>query len=169
MHIPLELIKSLDLTGNKSIKFTDNDIEEILNYPKGAYTFMVLSLLYPNLKYGQVKFHQDHIHPRTFFNYSSLEELGISTEKINLWWDWKDLLPNLQLLEGIENEVKNKTPFKTWFEQNIKDKQKYMTDNYIPVKIKLELNYFEEFYNTRRSILKEKIKEILAAKNLLTT
>ena len=46
-------------------------------YEIGAYTFMLLSLLYPNLKYSQKGFHQDHMHP-----YAGFEESKIASLKL---------------------------------------------------------------------------------------
>ena len=67
-----ELANEFELRNFKQLKITKDDIDEILNYKKGAYSFMILSLLYPQLRYGQVKFHQDHIHPDSFFTNAKL-------------------------------------------------------------------------------------------------
>ena len=67
-----ELIE-LKLPANKSLKISDEDIEEFMSYKKGANAFFVLSLLYPNLRYNEIKFHQDHIHPDSGFSNSKLK------------------------------------------------------------------------------------------------
>ena len=155
---------SAELPGNKSLEITNDDIEEILEYKKGAYTFMVLSLLYPNLKFGEIKFHQDHIHPVSLFTSAKLEKYGISDQEWKKWQEMKDRLPNLQLMEGKENESKNKTPFEEWLygkdsngTPNVSDVNKFKKDNYIPV-ISLEFKDFEKFYEARKNVLKEEIK-----------
>lgn len=124
---------------------------------------MILSLLYPNLKYGQIKFHQDHIHPATLFTNHKLETYNIPIEKRELWKDIKDRLPNLQLMEGLENISKNKTLFKDWVNStdNVKDIVKYKEDNYIDINISEEFYNFEEFYNKRREILRQKLINLL--------
>jgi len=158
------LVDNAKLPGNKSLKITDEDIEEILEYKKGSYTFMVLSLLYPNLRFGQVKFHQDHIHPASMFTDAKLKKYGIPEENWKKWRDMKDRLPNLQLMEGSENESKNKTPFRQWLDNtypNNDDRVKFMKDNYIPNDVSLELKDFERFYEKRKEILRDKIKEVL--------
>ncbi len=118
--------KEFNSKSRKNISITDDDIEEILEYKKGAYSFMVLSLLYPNLKYSQVKFHQDHIHPASLFTDSKLQSYNIAIDKRNIWKDIKDKLPNLQMMEGSENESKNKSLFKEWVNNpnNVSDKIK---------------------------------------------
>ncbi|CEO23154.1 DUF262 domain-containing protein [Paraclostridium sordellii] len=145
--------------GRKSIRITKSDIEDILEYKKGAYTFMVLSLLYPNLKYGQVKFHQDHIHPASLFTDSKLQSYNIDKSKREDWKEMKDKLANLQIMEGLENKSKNKTPFKEWVnnQSNVSDVYKYKMDNYIDLKVSEEFEYFDMFYNKRREIIKEKL------------
>lgn len=159
-----DIFKKAKLPGAKSLKITDDDVGEILEYRKGPYTFMVLSLLYPNLKFGQVKFHQDHIHPASLFTDAKLKKYGIPQDKWKKWQEMKDMLPNLQLMEGSENESKNKTPFKDWLNDSYsdeRDRNKFMKDNYIPEGIGIEFENFEIFYEKRKEILQEKIKEVL--------
>lgn len=155
-------------SGVKSLKVSEEDIEEILEYKKGDYTFMVLSLLYPNLKFNSIKFHQDHIHPASLFTDVKLRKYGISEDEWVKWKEIKDQLPNLQLLEGKENESKNKTPFKDWLngkdgtgEPNVVDIKKFKRDNYIPKDINLEFNDFEAFFDERKNILRDKISKVL--------
>lgn len=157
------------LSGNKSLVITDEDIEEILQYKKGPYTFMVLSLLYPNLRFGQIKFHQDHIHPASLFTNAKLRKYDIPEDKWKNWQEMKDQLPNLQLMEGGENKSKNATLFKEWLEgtdsnnnPNVRDGDKFKIDNYIPENIDLDFDKFEEFHTTRTDLLRAKIKNVLA-------
>jgi hypothetical protein len=155
------------LPTNRSLKITDDDIEEILEYSKGPYTFMVMSLLYPNLKFGQVKFHQDHIHPASMFTETQLAKNGVPKEKREDWQKMKDQLPNLQLMEGKENESKSKICFKDWLygqdvngHPNVADVTKFMKDNYIP-ECSLDLQDFESFFQTREDLLRTEIKKVL--------
>ncbi|QPJ85386.1 DUF262 domain-containing protein [Sarcina sp. JB2] len=155
-----DLANEFELRSFKQLKITKDDLDEILNYKKGAYSFMILSLLYPQLRYGQVKFHQDHIHPDSFFTNAKLKELNLSKDEIVTWRDKKDRLPNLQLLEERDNQSKNKTEFKTWLdivENKGVDKQKYIADNYIPLNTSYDIKNFNEFYMERRKILMQQI------------
>lgn len=155
-----DLANEFELRSFKQLKITKDDLDEILNYKKGAYSFMILSLLYPQLRYGQVKFHQDHIHPDSFFTNAKLKELNLSKDEIVKWRDKKDRLPNLQILEERDNQSKNKTEFKTWLniiENKGADKQKYIADNYIPLNTSYDIKNFNEFYMERRKILMQQI------------
>lgn len=157
-----------NLPTNRSLEISNDDIEEILEYSKGVYTFMVLSLLYPSLKFGQVTFHQDHIHPASLFTDDQLAKNGIPKEKWENWQQMKDRLPNLQLMEGKENESKNKTPFKDWLigkdtsgHPNMVDPTKFMKDNYISSTSSLDLKDFETFYEERKNQLRTEIRRVL--------
>ncbi|KKG15193.1 hypothetical protein EO98_15335 [Methanosarcina sp. 2.H.T.1A.6] len=158
-----DLLLQTNLPGNKSLKIMEDDIEDILEYKKGPYTFMVLSLLYPSLKFDQIKFHQDHIHPVSMFINSKFEKFGIPAEKWSEWQDKKDMLPNLQLMKGEENESKNKIPFKQWLEDTCSPLEisKFKAENYIPETVSLEFENFDEFFEERKAILKNEIKKFL--------
>ena len=154
------------MDSDKKLTISDDRLEEILSESKGYYTFMVLSLLYPHLKLGQIEFHQDHIHPSSKFTSAKLKELGlIEIENGQPSWSdvyyKKDKLPNLQLLEGRENKSKNDTPFKEWFETTIKNKEHYKGEHFIPKDIDLEFKMFHDFYDKRKEILKSKLQDIL--------
>ena len=150
------------LPNGRAFSIAEEDIEEMLEYKKGAYAFMVLSLLYPHLKLDRVKFHQDHIHPDSLFKPSKLRKAEIPEEKWSRFQERKDRLPNLQLLEGRENVMKSATPFVEWLENaDIPDKDKFLLDNYIPSDIPLEFSNFEKFYELREQSIREKLKRIL--------
>lgn len=167
----LDQLFGIKLPSNRSLEITDLDIEEILEYSKGPYTFMVLSLLYPNLKFDQIKFHQDHIHPASLFTNEQQEKIAIAKEKWSDWEQMKDKLPNLQLMEGKENESKNNTSFKTWLNgkdanenPSVPDVTRFMKDNYIPDNVNLDLIDFAAFYKSRKNLLRVEIKKVLAKK-----
>lgn len=164
-------IKTAKLPANKTLSIDKEDIEEFMSYKKGASSFFVLSLLYPNLKFNQVHFHQDHIHPNAGFSDSKLKLLGLSDDQINTWKEIKDTIPNLQLMEGRENESKNAKPFIDWFNGkdskgslNVNDKAKFLADNFISDQIDLKFENFEEFYKIREVKLKEELSKILDVK-----
>lgn len=158
---------SIKLPGNRSLEINEEDLDNIIDYKKGPYTFMVLSLLYPQLKFGQIKFHQDHIHPASLFTDAKLKKYKIPKNKWAEWKSMKDKLPNLQIMEGRENVSKNKTPFEKWLKgkdnygnPNVNDIAKFKKDNYIP-KTSFKFKNFEKFYKLRRKSLYMELKKIL--------
>ena len=157
---PLNNLYLAKLPAEKSLMFSDEDINNLFEYKKSPYTFMVLSLLYPNLKLGQVKFHQDHMHPASSFTAMSLKQNGVPNIKWAYFQDTKDKLANMQLLEGNENESKNKSPLKKWFESIVVDKVNYKTVNFIP-DVGLELLNFELFIEERKKLMAKRFKNII--------
>jgi hypothetical protein len=155
------------LPGNRSIKITDEDIEEMLAYRKSPYSFVLLSFLYPNLKFGQIEFHQDHIHPVSWFTDSKLKKAGIPKSKWSQWQEIKDTLPNLQIIEGQENESKQATPFSEWIKAkssghpNVPDIAKFKYESFIPPNVRLDFKNFDRFYEQRRLILEQAIRRVL--------
>lgn len=156
------------LPANKTLKITVEDIEDFMSYKKGANAFFVLSLLYPNLKFNEVHFHQDHIHPDSGFTNAKLKALGIVQNKWESWQQIKDTIPNLQLMEGHQNSSKNATPFQDWIngtngagKKNVVDKDKFCSDNFIPSNINLEFTEFDKFYNERKTLITKELFKVL--------
>ena len=158
-----ESIKSIKLADDRTLACDSDNIDEwISDFKKGPQTFLLLSLLYPDLKYSQEKFEQDHMHPYSVFSYSSLKKLvlkdrkdPLSSAEIADWTAKRDTLPNLQLLTSTENENKLKMKLQDWLSSG-------HTDRYLP---KSDDNYefrdFINFYDARRKIIKERLEAIL--------
>jgi hypothetical protein len=149
------------LPDGRTLAIKAEDIEDFLEQVKGPYTFMILSLLYPQLKFHQVQFHQDHIHPASQFSPAKLKDLGLDEEKIERWRQYRDQLPNLQLMEGALNQSKNATPFVTWIETQGANKAHFLNANFIPKDVSMELKDFEHFLQSRRTLLKSKLTTML--------
>lgn len=150
----LKLFENATLVGGRTFTIDENELDRWLDtYEKGQSTYILLSLLYPNIKLSQVAFHQDHCHPYAGFENKNIAVLGLNDEKVREWQKKRNLLPNLQFLEGAENGSKNKTPLKEWVEEG-------NDFEYHPENISLELKDFEDFFNERRKLIKDKLKEI---------
>lgn len=160
----INIFKNLRIGNEYKFRFTEETIESLLEEKKGAYTFMLLSLLCPTTR-AQTSFHQDHIHPTALFNKSLKVSLNIDDAMWNNIINEKDMLANLQLLEGKENLEKNGTPFIDWFKKNVDNKgedykDKYLRINFIP-NTSFEINNFQNFYTERNELLKKRLKELL--------
>ena len=152
---PLSLFSSIVLTGGRTFIVDEKqDIDFWLdNYEKGQNTYVLLSLLYPNLKLSQVTFHQDHCHPYAGFNNRNISFLGLPNDKLIEWQRKRNLLPNLQFLKGDENESKNKTPLIEWVSEG-------NDFRYHPEGVSLELKDFDTFFVERRQLMKEELMSI---------
>lgn len=157
-------LNGIRFTGDRTLRYTADEIDAMFDtYEIGAYTFMLLSLLYPNLKYSQKGFHQDHMHPYTGFEEGKIKDLVFSDGTViddDTKEDWRrrrNTLANLQLLEGRENESKNATPLVDWLKAN----ENCENVKYLPSDVSYELAYFEEFMEKRQELMSKALKDIL--------
>lgn len=168
--------ESFDFASLRKLKFQDRklnidvvDLEAILDLKKGPLTFMVLSLLYPQIKFNEEKWHQDHIHPKTLFDKNKLKKylktvnVSADEDKLNDWKYKADTIVNLQLLKGNKNQSKGQTSLSAWIASQYKSEEElkeYTTTNYIEKSAGFELYSFEAFYKARRELLKVHLANI---------
>jgi len=162
-EFPLQILIDRYKGTNKSLSFDEETIEHLLNTQYGsAFAYMVLSLVYPlNHNY---KFHQDHIHPKKYFNHRDLIKFGIKDENLrNHYLSSFNSISNLQLIQETENLEKNATPFVDWLDKNYKDEEllNYKNLHFIPNDIDLSLGNYFDFFTLRREILKKKLMQLL--------
>ena len=161
---PIDQIVERFKGTNKSLKFTEEDLESLLTYKYNeAYSFSVLSLLYPTLDYRN-QFHKDHIHPKSFFKKSELRKKGIPDWQHERFIENVDYIGNLQLMEGLPNEEKNNTDFKEWLENtypNINERKEVMRNNYIPENIDFSFRNFPMFIEERNKLILNALRKIL--------
>lgn len=155
---------NIRFTGDRTLRYTEDEIDAIFDtYEIGSYTFMFLSLLYPNFKYSQKGFHQDHMHPYTNFEEKKINGLvlmngkPIDCVKKEEWRHRRNTLANLQLLEGSENEIKNATPLDEWLNNPINREN----TRYLPSNVSYSLVCFEEFMDERQKLMSQALKDIL--------
>ncbi len=161
---PIEQIIDRFKGTNKSIQFTEDDIEAYLlklKYGKSE-TLSTLMLLYPSLDFSN-KFHEDHMYPKSKFRKSYLRKKGVPEERLDTYIDSVNDISNLQLLAAQLNEEKLNTDFDEWFNsQQVSetDKIQYRMIHYLP-----EMDYtypnFLAFMEKRKQMLRQKLVEIL--------
>ena len=86
-EFPFKDLLEVPLPGRKTLAVTEDDIELFLCSKKGPVSFFLLSLLYPQLRYQDQIFHQDHIHPYSRFNDGNLDDMGIAAEEYLEWYE----------------------------------------------------------------------------------
>lgn len=160
---PLEKIKKLFQGTNKTILFSDEDIENLLwsKYGQG-FTYSVLALLYPDQDYSNI-FHIDHIFPKGKFNKSNLSKLGLSEAQIADYQENVNYLANLQLLQAIPNIEKQDKDVDKWILETFPSSNKrkaYYEKHYIP-DMDLKMVNFNKFIANREALLKAQLKTIL--------
>lgn len=156
-------VLKIKLPSRKKLSVSKDNLDNLLEIEKGKKSFLLLTLLYPNLSYRNVSFHQDHIHPSANFSEDKLKEMGIDANEISKWIGIKNKLPNLQLMEGIENVEKNDNPISTWLsKKNSDQKKQFLVSNFIPLNISLEFKDFIHFFEARKKLLRLELSKVLA-------
>lgn len=143
------------LGGALSIDYpvTDDELDGYLrNAYQGKYTFLILSLLYPDRDWKGAKFHEDHIFPKTEFEVRKLKKRGYDEDRVQRYGALVNLIPNLELLTDSENLAKNSTPFHTWIETRDRD---FRGRHLIPTGV--QFDEFEDFCLERKALLKTKL------------
>jgi len=165
---PLERMLEARLAANKSLKINKDDIADFMNTKLSASSFYILSLLYPNNKFSEIYYHQDHMHPNSGFRDEAFDLINLTEEDRKLWLERKDTLPNLQLLEGRKNESKNNSALKDWVNgknkhglQNVPDLSKFFTENYLDLNINLDFSDFLKFYEMRKGKMISALEKML--------
>lgn len=100
---PVREIETRMATRGKSLSFSDEEIQDLLDLTYGSRrVFAVLGLMFPHVDTRNLH-HVDHVYPRAKIAKKRLTTEGLTEEHAQEMVDRRDRLPNLQLLEGPEN------------------------------------------------------------------
>jgi hypothetical protein len=148
------LYKSLGIEGH----LNDAEIERFVNYGyQGKYTYLILSLLYPDRDWKDAVFHEDHVFPQSEFTAAKLRKRGFNAEQIGSFLSAYNTLVNLQLLTDSENLAKNATPFDDWIKtRDAAFKKRHL----IPSLPDYGFERFGNFVAERRKLIHAALKEL---------
>ena len=157
-----EIISHFKNNPTKNYTFDEEFFDGLLEAQKDTNdAFYVLHLMYPDLRYDNQEFHQDHLHPETIFKDSKkFDSLLIPKEDQEFARDPKNWnsVSNLQFLSGHDNESKNKSMLCDWVKKYNKSKKElFLNDT-----TSLDIKDFKEFILQRRQVIKQHLKDILA-------
>lgn len=156
MKITIDMLDSM-----AELQITESRIEDILNSEKGSrLVWEVLYFIGRDWIDKNTNYEQDHLHPESRF--AETKPFSISMEEWKIWYNNRNRLPNLQLLNDFENKSKSNRRLIDYC-NNMTDEQKqaFYKKSIIPQDVSLEFDNFEEFYEKRKELLKEKILELL--------
>lgn len=143
------------------LRVTEGKIDDIINSEKGsrvageALYFLSRDWINRNIKYEQ-----DHLHP--YDRFDSTKPLSVSMDDWRKWRSLRNRLSNLHLLEGRNNASKSDMRLVDYYnDMNDEQKAKFYREAIIPENVSLELDKFEEFYENRKALLVERIKQLL--------
>lgn len=143
---------------NIESRFSDTEIENLLtvNY-SSKYSYLILSLLYPERDWKDNAYHEDHIFPKSAFATKGLTNRGYDPGKVADYQKHYNTIANLQLLTDKENLEKNATLFEDWLptrDENFKKRHS------IPKRGPYGFDDFLAFIDARRTLIKERLRVI---------
>jgi len=138
--------------------FNDAEIDNILGYKyREKYTYLLLSLLYPDHDWKDAVFHEDHIFPQSEFKVGKLKKRGYDQNKIQQYLSKYNTVCNLQLLTESENLSKNATPFEEWIQtRDSALKERHL----IPDMADYDYDHFMEFVNNRTRLIASALRSL---------
>jgi uncharacterized protein with ParB-like and HNH nuclease domain len=151
-------VYSMNIAAGVESSFSDSEIENLLmtNYST-RYSFLILSLLYPDRDWKDKVYHEDHIFPKSEFSESKLTNRGYEISKVRDYQKYFNSIYNMQLITDTENLEKSASPFNDWIitrDNNFKDRHS------IPEMASYNFDSFLDFIQARRSLLVQKLKLI---------
>jgi hypothetical protein len=154
----------LVLPSGKTLHVGDDLLEELLMvHINDRRCYILLALIHPHHAQHQHEFHKDHLHPRSGFE--DLQTLSLNPEAEESWRVWCDRLPNVQLLQGAENNYKRAKPLAQWLESEFPDplsRKVFLEQNDIPLDVSLSFGNFESFFQRRKQLLRERLRRVLS-------
>ena len=139
-------------------KLEQVEIDRILDYGyQGRYTYLILSLLYPDRDWKDAVFHEDHIFPKSEFQPRTLKNRGYNDAKIQTYLANYNILSNLQLLTETDNLSKNATLFDQWIQTQ---DAAFRKRHFIPDGTSLDFDSFDEFSKARRLLITQSLKAL---------
>lgn len=139
-------------------QLNDDEIDHILGSGyQGRYTYLILSLLYPDRDWSDAIFHEDHIYPKSQFRAGSLKKRGYDEARVQAYLSKYNTLANLELLTVQDNLSKLATPFEEWIQTRDGN---FRERHLIPDLESYSMDSFEEFIKERTALIKGKLKSL---------
>jgi hypothetical protein len=156
---PLDRIKDEFKTNpTKNLSFEDGLIEGLLTVQKDSPDcFLILSLIYSHLNFGNQDYHQDHLHPASYFkgikreSFETDDDFYFYSDPLN----WNSIA-NLQLLNSILNETKGASYLKEWVDLYNIDKSNQLIPD-----VSLDISDFRNFISERKKLLVKHLKNMV--------
>ena len=159
---PAEQIESRMAARGKSLSFSREEIDDLLDLSFGSgRLFPVMAMLFPHVDTRNLH-HIDHIFPRSRMTRSRLESGGLSVADAEEVVRRRDLLPNLQLLEGAENVSKSATMPAAWVAStHTGDGYGAYLDRHLVPTLPTDFIGFLDWFDRRSALLAERLRAVL--------
>ncbi|HEX3149660.1 MAG TPA: DUF262 domain-containing protein [Gemmataceae bacterium] len=166
-EFPTAKVHDLMARRGKSLAFSDEEINELVEMRYGdKRLFAMLVLLFPFVN-TKNHFHIDHVFPKSLFTKQKLKKAEVIGDEAEEFKEMVNDLPNLQLLEGLENIEKLASMPAAWITKmfpNAAARTNYC-NNHLLGEIPESLSDFRAFYTARREAMLRRISEMLAGKD----
>lgn len=150
---PLDNINAVIASTGLNMAFDDFAVDEVLSKTYGGkQTFLALSLLYDDVAWGTIPFHQDHIFASSLFNKKEF------TKDQSDWLGKKNRLGNLCLLMSKENIGKQDMAVDEWLATR---DESFLKRHLIPDDKSLwTFEKFPDFLAAREALISTRLKLI---------
>jgi len=148
----------------KSLHFGDEEVDELVEMQYGdKRLFALMTLLFPFVDVTKHHFHIDHVFPKSRFTPSRLRKAGVADDEIEDYREMVNGLPNLQLLEGIENIEKQASMPAEWITATFTGAARTnYCDNHVLGNVPAALTEFRDFYEARLQHIRDRIVGLLS-------
>lgn len=165
-RFPLDEVIEHYRSHRRSIIFSEDEIENLLEMQyAGAKTYCALTLLYPGLNFN-FKYHQDHIHPKSFFTKGKLKKLNVADDQVASHLAEFNRLPNLQLLQATANIQKSDKAFSDWVDANFAsgaERESFLMQHHIGPAESLQFDDFLAFIDKRKQKMRQLLRSVLGS------
>lgn len=161
-RFPVEQIESRMAARGKSLTFSREEIDDLLDLGFGSgRLFPVMAVLFPHVDTRNLH-HVDHVFPRSKMTRARLESGGLSQPDAEEVVRRRDLLPNLQLLEGAVNVSKNAAMPAAWVAATYTgDGYGAYLDRHLVPPLPEDFSGFLAWFDRRSELLARRLQEVL--------
>lgn len=159
---PILEIESAMARFGKSLRFEEDEIQDLLTMSYGdKRTFSLLSLIFPGMNFRN-EFHVDHVFPISWFSKRRLAAAGSTELAAEELRTLANQIPNLQLLEGPVNVAKQDKHPSRWMEKHFEEEARSAYRSYHELwSIPEEIGQFQEFYLARQQRIGKRLRRVL--------
>lgn len=157
---PDEAINAELRRSGRKASIDDDAIDTILALTYGKpLTFLALSLLYDDTRWGNINYHQDHIFPQALFTTKHMNSVDLSPERQKRYIELMNRIGNLELLLPSENLDKSNQDFEQWLATR---DYGFMKRHLIPDNNNLlSFDHFVEFIASREELIRKHLIYVL--------
>lgn len=151
--------------GN-GLRFSNEELDDIVETEYGPRAFSLLTLLYPFVDVVSNEFHVDHVFPRSKLTRRALDRTELSYQQGSEIRQRVNNLPNLQLLTGPRNLAKSNMMPRDWLYKNFANDQartQHASDHDLGELTVFpgDVSGFVAWYEVRKELLLLRLREVL--------